>query len=79
MKKSNHSLTQLLLPDFGEYQTPKGEVVSEREIAKRVSGLAAESPPRFVAEVFAGVLSGREFDADVMGLYRKYKGWELKK
>jgi hypothetical protein len=68
---------RLLNPEFETYKNPAGEVISEKDIATRVSKLAAENPKKFVAEVFAGMMAGRKFDQDVMELYRKFLGPEL--
>jgi hypothetical protein len=43
-------------------------------VARRVSRYASEAPIEFVAEVFAALLTGRSFDADIMALYQKLKG-----
>ena len=47
-----------------------------RAIAARVSHRATQSPSEFVAEVFAGMWGGRDFDADgeVMAWYHRYRG-----
>lgn len=46
----------------------------EQFIASTVSGYAQRSPLEFVAEVYASMLNGEKFGADVMNLYNKYKG-----
>jgi hypothetical protein len=47
---------------------------TQREIAAKVSGYAAGNPREFVAEVFTGLVYGRTYPADVMGLYRALAG-----
>lgn len=62
-----------------------GEVVSPRfkagskelEIAQRVSRYGATQPVEFVAEVYAGLRNGVEWDDEVLALYRRYGGPEL--
>lgn len=51
----------------------------ERKIATRVSGYAASEPVEFIAETFAGVGAGKQYDAKVIALYQKYKGPTLPK
>ena len=46
----------------------------EQFIASTVSGYAQRSPLEFVAEVYASMLNGEKFGADVMNLYNKYQG-----
>jgi len=46
----------------------------ERRVAARVSRYATEDTGEFVAEVFAGLVVGREFDDDVGALYQKLRG-----
>lgn len=49
--------------------------VKERNIAARVSKYAATQPAELIAEVYTGVRTlGITYDADVLALYRKYKG-----
>jgi hypothetical protein len=55
-----------------------GEGMKNSQIAGRVSDYATTNPMEFVAEVFAGHINGKKYDADVMELYKKYKGPELK-
>lgn len=47
------------------------------ETARKVSDYATESPAEFVAEVFAKMINGQNFDNDVMALYKKYGGPSL--
>ena len=47
-------------------------------IAGKVSEYAQKNPMEFVAETFAGHVSGKEYSKDVYDLYKKYKGPELK-
>jgi lambda family phage portal protein len=47
-------------------------------IAGKVSQYAQKDPFEFVAETFAGHISGKEYSKDVYDLYKKYKGPELK-
>lgn len=49
----------------------------EKRVAKRVSGYAASNPHEFIAETFAAMMLGVEFDDDVMELYKKFKGPEV--
>lgn len=48
-----------------------------REIADEVSGYATNEPREFVAETFAGHLSGKRYSPNVMALYYKYGGSKL--
>lgn len=53
------------------------EFINNKDIqytAGQVSEYAKESPAEFVAETFAGLVSGKNFSDDVMALYRKYGG-----
>jgi hypothetical protein len=45
-----------------------------RRLARRVSQYAATSPAEFVAETFAGLVNGAEYDAEVLQLYRQLGG-----
>lgn len=47
------------------------------EVAGRVSRYAQRNGHEFVAEVFAGVKAGRQFDDGVMGLYKRLNGPSL--
>jgi hypothetical protein len=55
-----------------------GEGMKNSQIAGRVSDYATTNPMEFVAETFAGHINGKKYDAEVMELYKKYKGPELK-
>jgi hypothetical protein len=44
----------------------------ELPIARRVSGRAAWSPKEFVAEVFAALWAGIDYDEEVIGLFEHY-------
>ena len=46
-------------------------------IELQVSRRATANPVEFVAEVAAGLLDGRTYEADIMALYRQYGGPEL--
>lgn len=46
------------------------------DTAARVSSYAARNPDEFVAEVFNGIVHGRDYDDDVMTLYRRLGGRE---
>jgi hypothetical protein len=46
----------------------------EEPIALRVSIRATWSPKEFVAEVFAGLWGGIDYDDDVIGLFEQYRG-----
>jgi SPP1 gp7 family putative phage head morphogenesis protein len=46
----------------------------EQLIAAKISRYAQEGAIEFVAEVFVGLLTGHQFDADTMALYKKLKG-----
>lgn len=48
----------------------------EMEIASKVSGYATTHPDEFVAEVFAGMVYGHQYERDVMRLYRALGGRE---
>jgi hypothetical protein len=50
---------------------------ADRLIAEKVSLYAAQTKLEFVAEVFAGLLAGREFDDDTMKLYQSLGGKKL--
>lgn len=50
------------------------ELEPKWEVIKKVSRYATVSPVEFVAEVFACLSNGYEFDDDVMDLYEKYGG-----
>jgi hypothetical protein len=47
---------------------------AELSIAERVSGRAAWNPKEFVAEVFAGLWGGVDYDDEVIGLFEHYGG-----
>jgi len=47
---------------------------TEWEVAERVSAYAATDPAEFVAELGSALLKGKHYDAEVMRLYKKYKG-----
>lgn len=47
---------------------------TERAVARRVSFYAHSRPREFVAEVWAGRLAGRTYDADVAALYAELEG-----
>jgi SPP1 gp7 family putative phage head morphogenesis protein len=49
---------------------------ADRIIALRVSAYAGDDGREFVAETFAALLAGREFDEEVMQLYRQLGGFE---
>jgi hypothetical protein len=46
----------------------------ELSIARRVSGRAAWNPKEFVAEVFAGLWGGVDYDDEVIALFEHYGG-----
>lgn len=46
----------------------------EQQTAGLVSNYAKESPSEFIAETFAGLLSGEKYSDSVMALYKKYNG-----
>jgi hypothetical protein len=46
----------------------------EVSIARRVSSRAAWNPKEFVAEVFAGLWAGVEYDDEAIGLFVHYGG-----
>jgi hypothetical protein len=69
---------------YGYTLNINGEIVSarwtndaEKEIARRVSRYGASDPSEFVAETYAGIRAGNEYDDDVMALYRKWGGPSL--
>lgn len=45
-----------------------------QEVAQKVSLYATETPYEFVADVFAGLMSGTKYSDDVMALYKKLNG-----
>jgi hypothetical protein len=53
---------------------PGGGAVRDVSIAMKVSRYAGENPAEFVAEVFAGSLEGKEYDDEVMEMYKYYQG-----
>ena len=59
-----------LYPDMYEHLTNK-EI---QKTAGKVSQYAQTSIGEFVAEVYAGLISGNKFADDVLALYRKYNG-----
>lgn len=44
------------------------------KMAAKVSDYAKTSVTEFIAETFAGLMSGKKYDKDVMALYKKHKG-----
>jgi hypothetical protein len=50
---------------------------SEIKTASKVSQYGATSPIEFVAETYAGMVSGKTYPDDVMDLYRKWGGPEV--
>jgi hypothetical protein len=52
--------------------------LSKMKIAQKVSNYAAKNPMEFVAETFAGHISGKTFSKDVYDLYNEYEGPDLK-
>lgn len=56
-----------------------GKKLSSKDIliAEKVSLYAGESKLEFIAEVFAGLVSGREFDDDIMKLYNSLGGVKI--
>jgi hypothetical protein len=54
---------------FAESRKP-----GEESIARRVSVRAAWNPEVFVAEVFAGLWGGIDYDGEVIGLFERYQG-----
>lgn len=48
--------------------------IKTKALAGRVSGYAKTNPPEFVAEVYAGLKTGRKYDKEVMQAYRELKG-----
>jgi hypothetical protein len=54
-----------------------GAIATEqRALARAVSRYAAPAPGEFVAEVFAGLLLGQAYSAQILALYRLYGGLE---
>ena len=47
---------------------------SIQEITGKVSPYSQTSSDEFIAEVYAGLVSGKKFSDDVMALYKKYGG-----
>ena len=60
------------------YQEDRWMTDSWRQTAQTVSAYAAKSPKEFVAEVYAGKMSGRSYSRDVESLYRYLGGPELR-
>ncbi len=50
----------------------------EIRIAKKVSGYAATKKCEFIAEVFAGMVIGKKWDAEVLQQYKKFNGPTVK-
>lgn len=48
---------------------------THRDVAERVSRYARRNPKEFVAEAYAGLRTGKKYDAEVMNLYRMYSEW----
>lgn len=53
---------------------PLGYTTQGRKVAGRVSQYAKTNPQEFVAEVSAGLKTGRKYDREVMSLYRAAAG-----
>lgn len=68
-----HPLTQDKIVAWAEDRLSKDAPVSvddAPEVARKVGRYASTSPFEFLAEVFAGLVTGRTFDEDVMKFYR---------
>ena len=50
---------------------------NEKKIASEVSEYSKKNPEEFVAEVYAGIITGAKYSSKVMKLYAKYNGPEL--
>ncbi len=52
-------------------------IAGKADSAGRVTGYAAQNKKEFVAEVFAGLIIGKEFGGDVLDEYQRYNGPKL--
>ncbi len=68
--KNNPEKMKKLYPDMYEHLTN----VEIQKTAGKVSNYAQTSIGEFVAEVYAGLISGTKYADDVMELYKKYNG-----
>lgn len=68
-----HWYHEQAFPDMWKRLT-KFRLDAHRTIAERVSGYASTSPQEFVAEVFAALQAGGQFDEEIMALYHTYGG-----
>ena len=66
-----HEVGHLFLPQIGE---PKKLLARQMTVASAVSRRARENVEEFVSEVFAGLMSGVEYDRDILGLYKRIGG-----
>ena len=66
-----HEAGHLFLPQVG---SPKRLLHRQVTVASAVSIRAKENGEEFVSEVFAGLMVGVEYDADILGLYKRMGG-----
>ncbi len=72
--KDHPQVLKKLYPDLYEFLTNQ-EI---QQTAGKISGYAQTGIGEFVAEVYARMISGKTLSDDIMTLYRKYKGPEIK-
>ena len=65
---------ELSFTEFAGHAVHDGTPVPHRQVAASVSGYAYGNPREFVAEVFTGLVYGRQFDENVLSLYRGLGG-----
>lgn len=66
-----HEVGHLFVPQVGN---PKRLRHRQVTVASAVSIRAKENVEEFVSEVFAGLMAGVEYDADILGLYKRLGG-----
>lgn len=78
LHEHGHNLHQKSAGDLYDVYKSWPNPSSQKPIAVKVSRYAASNPVEFVAETFGAHLSGKTLSEDVLALYARFRGPELK-